>query len=126
MLDGWGVYHAVVDARDGAVYAAANHVVYGPTVQFSTDAGSTWRRSRKIGLPEDSGLTLNATWHIEPGPEAEPGTLFLGADPGVLFQVRAADRATCREARHARPGPRRAQRRSTAAGRAVAVAVPAP
>jgi photosystem II stability/assembly factor-like uncharacterized protein len=92
LLDGWGVYHATVDARDGTVYAAANHVVYGPTVQRSADGGKTWQRSKKIGLPEWSGLTVNAAWHIEPGLPQEPGTLYLGADPGVLF--RSDDRGT--------------------------------
>jgi hypothetical protein len=86
LLAGWGVYHAIVDARDGTIYAAANHVVYGPTVQRSRDRGRTWKRSRQIGLPEDSGLTLNATWHIEPGRPEEPETLYLGGDPGVLFR----------------------------------------
>ncbi len=86
LLDGWAVYHATVDARDGTIYAAANHIVYGPTVQRSADGGKTWQRSKKIGLPEWSGLTVNAAWHIEPGLPQQPGTLFLGADPGVLFR----------------------------------------
>jgi photosystem II stability/assembly factor-like uncharacterized protein len=86
LLDGWGVYHATVDPRDGTVFTAANHVVYGPTVQRSTDGGRTWTRSRKIGLPEASRLTLNATWHVEPGRPEEPETLYLGGDPGVLFR----------------------------------------
>jgi hypothetical protein len=30
LLDGWAVYHATVDARDETIYAAANHIVYGP------------------------------------------------------------------------------------------------
>src|SRR3981081_1512194 len=72
LLDGWGVFHATVDPRDGTVYAAANHLVYGPTVQRSTDTGKTWTRSQQIGLPEESGLTLNAAWHVEPGRAAEP------------------------------------------------------
>jgi hypothetical protein len=86
LLDGWGVYHATVDPRNETLYAAANHVVYGPTVQHSTDRGRTWKRSKRVGLPEDSGLTLNATWHIEPGRPEEPDTLYLGGDPGVLFR----------------------------------------
>lgn len=86
LLEGWGVYHAVVDARDGTLYAAANHVVYGPTVQRSTDRGTTWRRSKQLHLPEASGLMVNAAWHIEPGRPDEPDTLYLGADPGVLFR----------------------------------------
>jgi photosystem II stability/assembly factor-like uncharacterized protein len=86
LLDGWGVYHATVDPRDGTLFAAANHLVYGPTVQRSTDGGKGWMRSKQIGLPEESGLTLNATWHIEPGRPEEPKTLYLGADPGMLFR----------------------------------------
>jgi photosystem II stability/assembly factor-like uncharacterized protein len=86
LLDGWGVYHATGDPRNETLYAAANHVVYGPTVQHSTDRGRTWKRSERVGLPEDSGLTLNATWHIEPGRPEEPDTLYLGGDPGVLFR----------------------------------------
>jgi hypothetical protein len=73
-----------VDERDGTVYAAANHLVYGPTVQRSTDGGKTWRRSQQIGLPEQSGLTVNATWYIEPGRPGEPGILYLGGDPAFL------------------------------------------
>ena len=86
LLEGWGVYHAIADSRDGTVYAATNHRVYGPTLSRSTDTCKTWARSRKLGLPEDSGLTVNAAWHIEPGRPEEPETLYLGGDPGVLFR----------------------------------------
>ena len=103
LLDGWGVHHAILDERDGTFYAAANHLVYGPTVQRSTDGGKTWRRSRQIGLPEESGLTVDATWHVEPGRPEEPGTLYLGGDPAFLS--RSDDRA--------RPGRRTAEFSST-------------
>jgi photosystem II stability/assembly factor-like uncharacterized protein len=86
LLDGWGIYHAMLDPRDGTLYAATNHRVYGPTVQRSTDRGRTWRRSRKIGLPEESGLALEAVWHVEPGRSEDPNTLYLGAAPGALFR----------------------------------------
>jgi hypothetical protein len=86
LLDGWGVYHATFDPRDGTVYAATNHRVYGSTVQRSTDTGKTWTRSKKIGLPEESGLTLEAVWHVQPGRPEEPETLYLGAAPGALFR----------------------------------------
>ena len=45
-------------------------------------------RSEKAGLPEESGLSLNAAWHIAPGRPEEPETLYLGGDPGVLFRSR--------------------------------------
>lgn len=86
LLDAWGVYHATLDRRTGAMFAAANHYTYGPTVQRSTDGGRTWLRSRQLRVPEESGLSVNATWHIEPGRLEEPETLYLGGDPAVLFR----------------------------------------
>jgi photosystem II stability/assembly factor-like uncharacterized protein len=83
LLPGWSVYHAIVDPRDRTLYAATNNPFYGATVHRSSDLGKTWERAEEIGLPEDSGLKLNATWHIEPGKDSE---LWLGGDPGVLFR----------------------------------------
>src|ERR671931_2009693 len=74
------------ERRDGAVYAATNNFVYGATVHRSTDEGETWERAEEIGLPEESGLTLEKTWHVEPGRADEPGRLWLGGAPGVLFR----------------------------------------
>jgi photosystem II stability/assembly factor-like uncharacterized protein len=85
-LQGWEVFHAVQDPRDGAFYAATNSFVYGATVHRSTDLGETWTRAEEIGLPEDSGLKLEKTWHVEPGREGENGRLWLGGAPGVLFR----------------------------------------
>ena len=62
---GWDVFHAM--KHDGSLYAAANHAVYGATVQRSDDGGKTWERSEGLGLPEDDELTLEKTWHVEPG-----------------------------------------------------------
>jgi photosystem II stability/assembly factor-like uncharacterized protein len=85
-LEGWDVFHAIQDARDGSLYAAANNWVYGATVQRSTDGGKTWARSEGLGLPEDGELKLEKSWHVEPGRESEPGRVWLGAAPGVLFR----------------------------------------
>jgi hypothetical protein len=38
-----------------------------PTVQRITDGGKICKRSQQIGSPGQSGLTVNATRHIEPG-----------------------------------------------------------
>ena len=66
-LSGWDVFHAM--KHDGSLYAAANHGVYGATVQRSDDGGKTWERSEGLGLPEEHELTLEKTWHVEPGHE---------------------------------------------------------
>src|SRR4051794_17848854 len=83
LLEGWSVYHAMVDPRDGTLHAATNNPFYGATVHRSPDGGKTWERAEELGLPEDGELKLNATWHIEPGRDSE---LWLGGDPGVLFR----------------------------------------
>jgi photosystem II stability/assembly factor-like uncharacterized protein len=85
-LPGWSVYHAVLDSRDGTIFAATNSDVYGATVHRSTDRGATWERSEDLGLPPESGLTLERTWHVEPGRDGEDGRLWLGAAPGALFR----------------------------------------
>jgi photosystem II stability/assembly factor-like uncharacterized protein len=86
MLPGWAVNHAMRDPRDGTFYVAANSWTYGGTVQRSSDGGRTWERCGQVALPEESGLTVKATWHVEPGHASEPLTLYLGVDPGALFR----------------------------------------
>jgi photosystem II stability/assembly factor-like uncharacterized protein len=85
-LTGWSIYHAVVDPRNDALYAATNNPFYGATVHRSNDLGKNWERADEIGLPESSDLKLNAIWHVEPGLPSEPDTLWAGGDPGVLFK----------------------------------------
>jgi len=86
LLPGWSVYHAVVDPRDNVLYACSNNWVYGGSFHRSSDLGKTWERTEEVGLPEESGLKLAATWHVEPGRRSEPGDVWLGGDPGVLFR----------------------------------------
>src|SRR6266508_2774444 len=85
-LVGWEIFHAVLDPRDGSIHAATTNPVYGATVHTSTDLGVSWTRAEELGLPEESGLTLEKTWHVEPGREGENGRLWLGGAPGVLFR----------------------------------------
>jgi hypothetical protein len=86
LLPGWEIFHAVVDPRDGTLYACTNSFVYGATVHRSSDLGQTWERAEELGLPEESELKLERTWHLEPGHESQPETLWLGGAPGVLFR----------------------------------------
>ncbi len=86
LLPGWHINHAVLDPRDSSLYACTNSWVYGGAVHRSTDRGETWERSEELGLPEESGLKLASTWHLEPGHPSQPGTLWLGGEPGVLFR----------------------------------------
>jgi photosystem II stability/assembly factor-like uncharacterized protein len=69
-----------------AILACTNNWVYGASLHRSADDGASWERSEGLGLPEDSGLTLEKTWHVEPGHASQPDTLWLGAAPGALFR----------------------------------------
>jgi photosystem II stability/assembly factor-like uncharacterized protein len=85
-LTGFEVFHAMRDPRTGTLHAATNNWVYGATAHRSLDQGGTWERTEQIGLPEESGLTWEKSWHVEPGHPDEPDTLFLGGTPGALFR----------------------------------------
>src|SRR5712691_2317331 len=93
LLPGWSVFHAIVDPRDGTLYAATNNFTYGATVHRSSDLGKTWERAEKIGLPEKSGLKLNGGVHVQPGRVSgrwlcgDPGVLFRSDDGGVTWEV---------------------------------------
>ena len=86
-LKGYSIYHMIPAPRDGSIYMAANHAVYGPEVVRSTDMGASWTHSEaEPRFPEDSDRKMEALWHIEPGRPAEHGVLYLGADPASLWK----------------------------------------
>ena len=86
LLPGWEINHALRDPRDGTLFACTNSFVHGGQLHRSTDDGETWQLAEGLGLPEDSGLKLGKTWHVEPGLESQPGVVWLGAEPACLFR----------------------------------------
>ena len=100
--EGNEVYHVVADPRHpGDLYAAVNNMFFGPEVQRSRNWGRTWseiatpmspmHKDREFAMNETSPSTpvprpINNLWHIEPGPASEPETLYVGADPHLLFR----------------------------------------
>ncbi len=96
------VYHVVADPRHpGDVYAAVNSGFWGPMVERSRDWGRTWKeiatplsprqKDRKPMFDDDGNQNTEKRaianlWHIEPGLPRDPDTLFLGADPHLLFR----------------------------------------
>ncbi|HEV8050072.1 MAG TPA: exo-alpha-sialidase, partial [Thermoplasmata archaeon] len=95
---GGDVFDVVADPRDPKyVYALVNSGWFGPRVFRSSNGGVKWtevappmmallkdRAKNEMGGSE-AGPIVNL-WHLTPGPENEPGSLFLGADPGMLFR----------------------------------------
>ena len=85
LLEGWGVFHAIVDERDGTIFAATNHLVYGPTVQRSTTAARPGGgRSRSACQRNRADCERHLACRA--GRPQEPGTLYLGGDPAFLFR----------------------------------------
>ncbi len=100
---GRDVFHVRADPRHpGEVYSAANDWMVGPILQRSSDWGKTWKEVTTPLMPVSSQReakfeadaeevrrpkhALTNLWHIEPGHEDQPDTLWAGADPHMLFK----------------------------------------
>ena len=92
LLKGTSVFHMSFDKRDGkTIYAAVNSGHFGPTVEVSRDFGKTWSNAEKPPrFPENSGLSVENVWHVEPGLADEPDVVYAGVAPAALF--RSGDR----------------------------------
>ncbi|MCI0435819.1 MAG: hypothetical protein L0271_19580 [Gemmatimonadetes bacterium] len=84
-LVGREVYWAARDPRDGAVWAATRHNVWGAHLHRSFDLGETWDVCEAIPHHHDA-RGVDAVWCIAPGPPAEPDTLYAGIEPAGLFR----------------------------------------
>jgi photosystem II stability/assembly factor-like uncharacterized protein len=78
------VEHAVRDPRSGRVFAAVSSPIYGPKLWYADDPRGEWRQAQGLELPGDAGAALERIWLIVAG--QRDGKLFLGGDPGVLFE----------------------------------------
>ena len=91
---GTDIFHLVYDSRNGGrLLAASNSMWFGPQVEYSDDLGKTWEQASqqprfadKPEYAEHDGPTVNNVWHIEPGSDGEPGTLYAGVQPAALFK----------------------------------------
>jgi photosystem II stability/assembly factor-like uncharacterized protein len=86
-IEGYEVYHAVLDPRDGrTAYAAARHTVWGTHIYRSEDGGASWQAlPARPSFPADTGLEVRAIWHLAPGVADRPGRLYAGVEPAALF-----------------------------------------
>ena len=91
------VSQVLLDARDGALYAALNLGHFGCKLHRSDDAGARWQELAAPAYPpkpQDSDdptpWDLKLIWSLAAGGSDEPGVLWAGTLPGGLF--RSADR----------------------------------
>jgi hypothetical protein len=86
---GWPVYHMALDQRRSTprLWAAVNHAIWGPYASYSDDLGRTWsEKADGLAFAPDSGKTVAAVWHIEPGHASRPDDVWCGVDPAALFR----------------------------------------
>jgi len=86
---------ALVDRRDGALYAALNLGHFGVKLHRSEDDGTTWEELPAPAFPPELAVgenppTVQMIWTLVAGGAAEPGLLWAGTLPGALF--RSSDR----------------------------------
>ncbi|MGH7444641.1 MAG: WD40/YVTN/BNR-like repeat-containing protein [Longimicrobiales bacterium] len=84
VLTGREVYHAIIDPRDGTLWAATNHAVWGAHVHRSTDLGETWELLEAAPHYADA-RGIEAIWFLAPGPASAPQRFYAGIEPAGLF-----------------------------------------
>ena len=100
-VGGIDVNHAIVDPRNGRLYATNNNPWFGPQVQYSEDLGETWKDvASSPRFPDDpvadeqnpwffqETRVTDRYWRIEPGRASEPNSVYCGVAPGALFESR--------------------------------------
>ncbi|CAN5180622.1 sialidase family protein [soil metagenome] len=89
---GEAVYAMLHDARgtEHRTYAATRSFHWGGTVRISEDQGRTWSEPGRhaVRFPEESGQALTQIWQLAAGRAAEPGVLYCGVEPAMLFRSR--------------------------------------
>ncbi len=82
--EGWPVYHAIYDADEGTIYAAAASEWHGSAIWRSRDLGETWEHSSE-GLSYDgSDLKLSKVSNVA----AAHGRVLVGGEGAGLFESR--------------------------------------
>lgn len=104
-FSGQEVHHVAQDPRDPKRhYAAVGNAWFGSHLHASADHGKTWQIAEKglevkgitgkswavtekgMELKEIPDATLKRIWHVAPGADDEPGVVYVGAEPAVLFR----------------------------------------
>ena len=95
------VPYAVRDPRDGVLWASLDHGHWGAKLSRSRDDGASWGEVAAPVWPEGAerepgvAAKLEQIWVIAPGRPEEPGRIWLGTNPGGLFEsVDGGDRFT--------------------------------
>lgn len=91
-FEGIPVSYAAVDPRNQVLWACLDHGHWGQKLHRSRDGGATWEQIPTPKYPdgaiirEEEAATLSYLWIVAPGGIDQPERLYLGTEPGGLFQ----------------------------------------
>jgi hypothetical protein len=86
------VSYAALDPRTDILWACLDHGHWGRKLHRSQDGGATWREvpapAYPQGMEQQPGkpATVSYIWNITPGGADQPQRLYVGVEPGGLFQ----------------------------------------
>lgn len=86
------VSYAAVDPRHNTLWACLDHGHWGVKLHRSQDFGATWTEIAAPRFPDDKELKpgtpakVSYIWYIAPGGTDQPNRLYVGTEPGGLFQ----------------------------------------
>ncbi len=87
------VTHAMIDERNGTMWAALDHGHWGCKLHRSKDAGATWEEVEAPKYPEGATrppddktpATTSYIWIVQAGGNDQPNRVYVGTEPGGLF-----------------------------------------
>ena len=86
------VTHAMRDPRTNFRWAAIDHGHWGSKLWRSTDEGKSWEEMTAPAYPEGTTrsdgqpATVSYLWVVAPGGKDQPDRMYIGTEPGGLFQ----------------------------------------
>lgn len=92
-FEGAPVSHAMLDHRNGTLWACLDHGHWGTKLHRSKDMGATWEEVEAPKYPEGATrppedkdpASTSYIWLVHPGGDDEPNRLYVGTEPGGLF-----------------------------------------
>jgi len=85
-FEGEPVEYATRDPRSGRLFASVSSPLYGPKLFYSDDGSGEWTQAEGLELPAGGDAALQRIWVVVPA--EDDSTVYLGGDPGVLFESR--------------------------------------
>ena len=91
-FSGFSVNMLFIDERNSRWWAGISHKHWGQKLHYSDDQGITWHNAPipKFNgelMPNGTPAKLRGLWCMQHGGDDHPGRLWLGTDPGGLFQT---------------------------------------